>query len=232
VGSRRSIVGYRWDGHVDGPVDLQRESTWLSRRESTAARQRLNIKRRTARIVWGSRSSAIAATLHDDLEGCGRVLDIGAGSCLIANELMKMGHDVTCADIADHSVVPEIVPVIVSGSPLPFADDSFDAVLLCTVLHHVEDHVALLAEARRLSSTVIIIEDLVTGPLQRRATQLMDSFTNLEFRDHPHSNRTDASWRELFESLHLDLTRSSSKRFWGLFTSVTYVLRRAERSAT
>lgn len=45
------------------------------------------------------------------------------------------------------------------GAHLPFRDDSFDACILVDVLHHTEDVTVLLKEARRVSSSLILLRD-------------------------------------------------------------------------
>lgn len=88
-----------------------------------------------------------------------KVLDWGSGHGQMTDLLTRAGLDVTAFEYrpdADPGVRPmERFPdlgVLVSDDPrrLPFADASFDAVLSCGVLEHVEDPGASLDELRRV----------------------------------------------------------------------------------
>lgn len=89
----------------------------------------------------------------------GRILDWGCGHGQVTDLLWRAGLNVTAFDYrpdADEGLEPlERYPhlqVRVSGDPrrLPFDDQSFDAVLSCGVLEHVEDPDASLEELRRV----------------------------------------------------------------------------------
>jgi SAM-dependent methyltransferase len=100
---------------------------------------------------------AIARRLGGD--GLARVLDWGCGYGQVSDLLVRERLDVTSFDYrpdAEEGVWPlERYPhlsVRVSRDPrlLPFADGTFDAVLSCGVLEHVEDPDASLEEIRRV----------------------------------------------------------------------------------
>ena len=54
------------------------------------------------------------------------------------------------------------------GEHLPFADGSFDAVILVDVLHHASDPLALMREALRVSRGLLVVKDVTTRGLPRR----------------------------------------------------------------
>ena len=89
-----------------------------------------------------------------------RVLDVGAGDGQIAQALMRgrPGLSVTGVDIG---VRPgAAIPMLAyDGRRLPFADRSFDLVLLVDMLHHAEDPTAVLIEASRVARRRILIKD-------------------------------------------------------------------------
>jgi ubiquinone/menaquinone biosynthesis C-methylase UbiE len=100
---------------------------------------------------------AITARIRADAPG--RILDWGCGYGQVSDLLLRDGLNVTSFDYRPDQpdgVYPlERFPHIqahLSGDPrrLPFEDASFDAVLSCGVLEHVEDPDASLDEIRRV----------------------------------------------------------------------------------
>jgi 2-polyprenyl-3-methyl-5-hydroxy-6-metoxy-1,4-benzoquinol methylase len=100
---------------------------------------------------------SIARRIRDD--GAQRVLDWGCGAGQVSDLLSKARLDVTAFDYR-HGVEDGLWPLehyphlsaYLSSDPcrLPFADGSFDAVLSCGVLEHVEDPDASLEEVKRV----------------------------------------------------------------------------------
>jgi 2-polyprenyl-6-hydroxyphenyl methylase/3-demethylubiquinone-9 3-methyltransferase len=87
-----------------------------------------------------------------------RLLDLGCGGGLIANELVKNGHSVVGVDISDaclevaarHDSTQRAVWVRGDARALPFADASFDAVCAMDVLEHIEPVEVVVAEVARV----------------------------------------------------------------------------------
>jgi SAM-dependent methyltransferase len=179
------------------------------------------------RWIGGPRADDIVARIAPLLPSDGPVLDVGAGACQVAARLVGRGFDVTAVDVRDVSCEPSIEVLVVDGARLPFPDDAFAAAMLITMLHHTRDPELVLREAARVARRVVVMEDVHRGRVQWIATMVMDSIVNLEFFGHPHTNRSDAGWRRTFERLGLDVVASSSKPFWWVFRSATYVLERA-----
>ena len=180
---------------------------------------------RLARWRVGEKLAAIETSL-----GPGdRTLDIGAGNCVLCEQLRARGHTVVPLDLANHSFVDAIAPQVYDGRTLPFADDSFDLALIVTVLHHVRDPTTVLAEAARVAKRILVVEEIYENAVERYATYAIDSLFNLEFFGHPRSNKTDAGWREVFTALGLLVVDASYSRSLGFLKRVTYSLVRAER---
>jgi SAM-dependent methyltransferase len=89
------------------------------------------------------------------------VLDVGAGSCLLARALRELRQArVTCADIEDRYAT-DLPVVLFDGVHLPFPDRSFDTVLLSYVLHHAARPQELLRDCARVCrGRVLVVEDL------------------------------------------------------------------------
>lgn len=180
---------------------------WLLRR----------VAARRARVLIGHLPLPARAGAH--------LLDVGSGPGFVGAALREQGWEVAAIDVADGSWAGGIRPLLFDGRTIPFPDDSFDEALLSTVLHHARDPLRLLVEARRVARRLTVVEDLYTGEMQRRWTMFVCSLTNLEFRGHPHGNRTDAEWRGLFARLGLRLLDSSYFPF-GLLGLGVYHLER------
>jgi ubiquinone/menaquinone biosynthesis C-methylase UbiE len=152
------------------------------------------------------------------------VLDIGSGSCEVCSLLQEEGFDVTPVDVKNRSRVTSIEPIIYDGKTLPFADNQFDVSLLITVLHHTKNPEEIVKEARRVSKRIILMEDLHASTFQKYATFIMDSIYNNEYLGHPHSNKTEREWEEVFNNLGLKII-AREKNDWGhFFTSGTFYL--------
>jgi ubiquinone/menaquinone biosynthesis C-methylase UbiE len=101
---------------------------------------------------------AIADRLARDRPG--RLLDWGCGWGQVSALLLERGLDVTSFDWSEGAPEAEVrlerfpeITAFRSSQPvaLPYADDSFDAVLSCGVLEHVHDADASLEELKRVS---------------------------------------------------------------------------------
>jgi SAM-dependent methyltransferase len=92
----------------------------------------------------------------DGLAGSRRVLDIGTGEGQLARLASRLGAAVVGVDptVAQLKVAGERAggPAYVraGATSLPFRDESFDTVVVCLVLEHVDDHVAAIAEIARV----------------------------------------------------------------------------------
>lgn len=152
------------------------------------------------------------------------ILDIGAGTCNICEDLSKKGFKITPLDIQDLSFVDNIKPVIYDGDSLPHSNNKFDKALILTVLHHVPDPEKILKEAKRVSKGIIIIEDIFSNWFHKQMTYFFDSLFNLEFGGHPHTNKSDDQWRKAFEKLGLKLVEARYCHSFLVFSQAIYYL--------
>jgi SAM-dependent methyltransferase len=138
--------------------------------------------------------------LHPYIQG--QVLDIGVGSGGINSLLQAQGYFVVGVDIADISMFEQIAPIIYDGATLPFKSKEFDTALIVNVLHHCEDGMRVLSEAKRVANRVVIIEDTYRNKAEKMVVGITDAMMNGEFYSHPyytvnewHSLMHQQGWR-------------------------------------
>jgi len=115
------------------------------------------------------------------------LLDIGGGTGILA-EAMRLVFRldrVVSVDVEDRFRTGLGIEVATfDGRQLPFPDETFDAVVLNNVIHHVarDDRPALLRECRRVSRGPVYIKDhLARGALDRLRLGLLDIMGNVPF---------------------------------------------------
>ncbi len=100
------------------------------------------------------------------------VLDVGCGTGHLSAYLREMyGAAPTGIDVKDFR--QNDIPFIdFDGTSIPFADNSFDHVILSEVLHHSRDPVRLMAECVRVARRrIIVFEDVPEGLVGKLALQ-------------------------------------------------------------
>jgi len=155
--------------------------------------------------ILKARAKDLAEKVSPHLKKDELILDIGPASCTVTEALIDQGHRVYPLDVENFSIVNEVLPTLYDGDRMPFSDNQFDTSLILFVLHHTPDPAKVLAEAKRVSKKIIILEDIITSPAHKSLTAALDSFMNLEFYDQPHTNKSDQEWRAVFENLGLKL---------------------------
>ena len=123
----------------------------------------LNLEERVQQGL-GKRSKLIHDQIKEHVIGP-RVLDLGCGDGLVADLVARDGYEVQISDIVDYRAPTVNLPFVKprEGEPLPFASNSFDTVLLLTVLHHANCPLQVFAESLRVSRSRIIVIESVFG---------------------------------------------------------------------
>lgn len=157
-------------------------------------------------LVFGRRVRVLAHNLAAQLPEGARVLDVGCGDGQIDAAIGVERPDVALEGV-DVLVRPKThIPVTAfDGTTLPFADGSFDIVQFVDVLHHTDDPMVLLREAKRVARRGIVLKDhgkdgLLAGPTLRFMDWVGNAHHGVRL---PYNYWPVARWRAAFAELGL-----------------------------
>ncbi len=171
---------------------------------------------RAARIKW--------SRIKGFLNSGDSILDVGAGSCALSHIIRENGYKVEALDLKNKSRFPNFKSMEYDGTDFPVNENQYDTTLLITMLHHTPDPIHIIKECMRVSKRIIIIEDIYNNWFQKQLTFFVDSLVNMEFRGHPHTNKTHEEWLRIFNDLRAKVAHVEQRRFLLFFRQVTYVL--------
>jgi SAM-dependent methyltransferase len=113
--------------------------------------------------IYARRLAVLASKLISHLETGDKVLDIGCGSGMLGEAVLKYRgcpNGVTYRGLEKSKRGGEPIEVLeYKAGQLPFVDQAFDVVILADVLHHEEQKDFLLSEAARVSKRVLVVKD-------------------------------------------------------------------------
>jgi len=179
---------------------------------ATGVQRRLHRERRR-RLV--GRSYDMASEIARVIPRGASVLDIGCGSGFIAHHLAALASaGVTGIDVRKETDAP-ISYFCFDGARFPVGDSTFDAALLCYVLHHAQDQRAFLSEVRRAlrrGGLAVVYEDIPLGVWDAAVCRAHDR--QWRARTGPCTFRRDDGWRELFESAGFSVVSERSLSRW------------------
>lgn len=157
------------------------------------------VVRQFAHHALEARAEKLTTFFENQIPGKSRILDLGGGWGFYAEPLKKRGHEHLILDVVQPGYQKAPV-VLYDGIKIPFPDQSFDAAILVTMLHHVDDPKALLGEVYRVTrKRVVVIEDIYHHGIGLFWTICRDRILNVEFMEHPHQFRKHEEWITLFK---------------------------------
>jgi SAM-dependent methyltransferase len=158
------------------------------------------------RLVAPRRATILADTLSLAFLGSQTALDVGCGDGSI-DLLIQAAVPGLMIRGVDALVWPEArIPVeIFDGYRLPFDDKNFDAVMFVDVLHHTDDPMVLLREAKRVARRAIVLKDhTADGALAYWILRFMDWVGNAHHDVAlPYNYWSEQRWRAAFDELGL-----------------------------
>ena len=123
-----------------------------------------------------------------------KVLDVATGGGHVARRLREHGAEVVTTDAS-----PGMQPDVVSrAEELPFAEGAFDVVVSRIAAHHFDHLGAAIGEMARVSSRVVVIEDMLYRTEEEQEAE--------KLRDPTHKRSLSAEeWRELLVDAGLEV---------------------------
>jgi SAM-dependent methyltransferase len=160
------------------------------------------------RLVFNRRAQVLAKILSSLLPPQATVLDVGCGDGTIDALMIKQRPDLSIRGL-DALVRPKTkIPVDrFDGEHLPPGDKSFDVVCFVDVLHHTNDPVTLLREARRVARKLVVLKDhTMDGLFAYHTLRLMDWVGNAHHGVAlPYNYWPETKWKLAFDEIGLEI---------------------------
>ena len=182
------------------------------------------------RYLYKKRAEYYASLVKSHITKNEKILDIGAGSGFIS-EILSKSAKITLLDVKDYNQT-KLQLKIYNGEKIPFKYNNFDTALLLTVLHYVPDTEKFLKEVKRISSKIIIIDDVYTTKFEKILVNLNDMVISNTVGIFAKFNfKSDRELKRIFHNLNLKLAVDiDSINFLGTAKQKLYVLEKNKRN--
>jgi len=160
-----------------------------------------------AGFIYGRRVSALASAIDHLIPTDANILDLGCGDGLIGHHILQQRADIKISGTDVRLRSTTLIPAVsFDGWKLPFGSDEFDVVMLIDVIHHTQDILTILMEARRVTKKFLIIKDhLPERMLAKPTLRFMDIVGNLRYGVNlPFNYLSKLEWLELFQRCDLE----------------------------
>lgn len=133
-------------------------------------------------------------------------LDVGAGYGHFSQFIQRQNLNVKAIDVTNKFQY-NLDFKLFDGKRIPFEDDEVDTSIIMFVLHHTDDQIELLKEARRVTKGYIIIgEDVMHSWVDR-------VFGNIHLNTSPWAQSNNLfhstqGWMKIFRDLDLELVKT------------------------
>src|ERR1044071_1297130 len=137
--------------------------------------------------IYEARLRVLTGIILPHLRVRDRVLDVGCGSgtlgAWLRSEAASRRLDVEVSGLERLPRGGEPIGVTsYAGGRFPYADRTFDVVIVADVLHHEAQPLALLRECVRVSKRLLVIKDhQLSGPLAKMRVSLIDWAANAPY---------------------------------------------------
>lgn len=179
---------------------------------TTTIKRRFKRMRRRRKV---GRAYDMALEVASVLPPRASVLDVGCGNGFIAHHLQSMlGTNVVGLDVTENTAA-RINYLPYDGRHFPVKDQSFDAVLLCYVLHHAQDARLVLNEVNRVlrdGGLAIIYEDIPSIWWDRAVCWTHDR--QWRGRTGPCTFRVAHDWRQTFNLAGFEIVKERPLSRW------------------
>jgi ubiquinone/menaquinone biosynthesis C-methylase UbiE len=156
--------------------------------------------------IYERAAKKMCLACQDFIEKGAKMLDLGCGSGIVGKTFKNFfGAEVMGIDIIN-SNISSIPFQIYDGKNIPFPENYFDAVLINYVLHHTQDPITILKEAKRVGKKIIIFEDLFEGLLSKTICKIHGFSYNIFFRNPNYiSFKSEKDWEKIFKEIGLNV---------------------------
>ena len=170
--------------------------------------------------------------LEDHLNESDFVLDVGAGTGLVADLIRKkIKFGIFGIDIFNLNRIQTSI-LTYDGKNIPFCNNTFSAVLCCFVLHHTEYQEPMIIEMKRVtSSKIYIFEDIPITIFDKIMLKIHDLRSRVKYNSKKLQFRRSEDWQEIFKKYDLKIERiiviNKSRQWWNPVSRKLFILNKS-----